>query len=414
MSIGTPKDLLSASFGNKVRDTTRPPSRMAPIAPAAPLLNPNARQSQYGAAPQARGGALGMNRIPYALGSRAEPITNQFTSAPLTNTFANILAGGGRRGGGKYGGFNTATDLEAAVLGSTYELRDVTVPTLRGKANPYLEQISTMRGDAYRQAIDNFNSNLRSPSIPISMTEENNTGLLGMLKENSAYNTRTEPEPLRQYKQELTNWQTEASKPADEYLLTAQQIESTPMAELARSIAINRYGMDPNLAAGKFANVGDDYWKKQRDQEYQALYGMGYEQYEFEQDRLSDLTTGGSKEKIANATLQIENLTGLSIGTLTSAASQTPVQMVENMARVYRIPDPATGNMIEANGAGIVETIRKSIGSGNNQGLQNLYETLIASPGSEGMALLVAALVREYAGQPQKTLEELQDLGIFE
>jgi hypothetical protein len=378
---------------------------MAPIAPAAALSNPNARQSQYRAAAQARRDALGMDRIQYAPGSEAEPVTNQPTSAPLTNTFANILASGGRRNGGKYGGFNTATDLEAAVLGSTYELRDVTVPTLRGKANPYLEQVGSMESDAYRQAINTVMQGVtgKIPALPMGMTE---------VPEGSVYETRINP--LRDYKQQLTDWRSAAAKPAEEYLQTAQQIESTPMSELARSIAINRYGMDPNLAAGKFANVGDDYWKKQRDQEYQALYGMGYEQYEFEQDRLSDITTGGSKEKIANATAQIENLTGLSIGTLTSAASQTPIQMVENMARTYRIPDPTNGNMVEANGAGIVEKIRKSIGSGNNQGLQNLYETLIASPGSEGMALLVAALVREYAGQPQKTLEELQDLGIFE
>jgi hypothetical protein len=325
--------------------------------------------------------------------------------SPITRTFANILSGGGRRGGGKYGGFNTSADLEAAVLGSTYELRDTAVPTLRGKAQPYLEQVQNMGSDAYRQAMNTVMQGVtgKIPAVPMGMTQA---------PEGSVYDTRINP--LRQYKQQLTGWETEASKPAEEYLQTAQQIESTPMSELARSIAVNRYGMDPNLAAGKFANINDDYWKKERDAEYQAEYGMPYEQYKFEQDRLSDITTGGSKEKIAEATVKIEELTGLRTTTLSEKTSQTPVQILENLSKMYQIPDPSTGELTEANGAGIVEILRESIGSGNNQGLQDIYESLMAAPGSEGMALLIAALVEEYVGGPQRTLEGLQDLGIFE
>ena len=408
MSIGTPKDLLSASFGNKVRDTTKPPARMVGVTPAA-TGSPAFRESQ--ARRQALGmgvGQLGeLSNLETQAGIQGGQYGNALTQArqsPLTNTFANILAGSGQRGSGKYGGFNTATDLESAVLGSTYELRDSTVPTLRAKAQPYLEQVSNMGSDAYRQAMNSVMQGVtgKIPALPMGMTE---------VPEGSVYATRVNP--LRQYKQQLTDWESEAALPAEEYLQTAQQIESTPMSELARSIAINRYGMDPMLAAGKFASIGDDYWKKERDEEYQATYGKPYEQYEFEQNRLTDLASGGSKEKIANATAQLESLTGLRATTLSEAASQTPVQMIENMSRTYQIPDPMTGEMIEANGAGIVELIRNSVGSSNNQGLQNLYETLICSPGSEGMALLMGAIVREYVGQPQKTLGEHQDLGIF-
>ena len=407
--IGKITDLEAAATGKKPRDTTRPPMRMRSITPAV-TADPAFRQTQ--ARRQALGldmGRLGnLAAFEQDLGIEDGQYGSALKSSmesPATRTFANILSGGGRRGGGKYGGFNTAADLESAVLGSTYELLDTAVPTLRGKAQPYLEQVQTMGSDAYRQAMNTVMGGVtgKIPAVPMGMTQA---------PEGSVYATRVEP--LRQYKQQLASWETEASKPAEEYLQTAQQIESTPMSELARSIAINRYGMDPNLAAGKFANINDDYWKKERDEEYMATYGKPYEQYKFEQDRLSDITAGGSKEKIAAATVKIEELTGLRATSLSEKTSQTPVQMVDNLSRMYRIPDPATGEMTEANGAGIVEILRETIGSGNNRGLQDIYETLMASPSSEGMALLIAALVEEYVGGPQKTLEGLQDLGIFE
>lgn len=409
MSIGTPKDLLNASFGKKARDTTKPPARMVSMTPAA-SANPQMGQSR------ARREALGLSMNQLGQLSQAEvnlgitggqygATARESMSAPMTNTFANILAGGGRSGSGKYSGFNTGAELDDAISGSTFDLVRSTPQTLRSKATPYLEQISNMRSDASRQASNVTMAGVtgKIPAVPMGMTQ---------FPEGSVYNTKINP--LRQYNQQLATFETEASMPAEEYLQTAQQIESTPMADLARLIATQRFGMDRNLAAGKFSDVGNEFFRQERDREYQQNFGMGFEQYDFEQDRIGDLASGGSKEAIANATAQIETITGLRITTLSEMASQTPIQIFENLSRTYQIPDPNTGEMIEANGAGIVEALRESIGSGNNRGLQDIYETLMSSPGSEGMALLIAALAKQYVGGPQKTLQDLQDLAIFE
>lgn len=405
MSIGTQTDLLAAAFGKKTRDTTTPPTRMVPVQPAsAPRTNSmmNLATKPY----RELAAAANLNEP-----ANEGPISSYLGSdrfATPTNTFANILATGGYRGSGKYSGFNTASDLETAVIGSAYDLMDYYVPQLRASAAQYRGDVESAKTDAYRQAMNQVMAGVtgRIPALPMGVTE---------VPEGSVYATKINP--LRGYKQQLQDWgaTAETMAPAQEYLTTAQQIESTPMAELARSIAIQRYGMDPMLARGKFANIGQDYWQKERDEEYMARYGMPYEEYKFQQDQLMNEQRGYTKEQQEQAESYIESLTGLRTSTLSELTAQSPLQLYDVLSSgQYEIPDPETGETGVFTGAGVINAVRNSISSGDVDNLRVILESVQATPDGEGMALLVAALMRQYLVQPEKTLESLEDIGLFD
>lgn len=403
MSLGTQKDLLAAASGKKARDTTTPPSRMVPVQPVSTPSPINI--SQYAFRPYRDLASTANELEPTQVG----PISDYFRSdrfATPTNTFAKILATGGYQGPGKYSGFNTASDLESAVIGSAYDLMDYYVPQLRSEAMGLERNITSAKDQAYRDAMNSVMAGVtgKIPALPMGTTE---------VPEGSVYATKINP--LRRYQQQLKDWQAETMQPAEEYLTTAQQIESTPMSELARSIAIQRYGMDPMLARGKFATAGQDYWQKQRDEEYMAMYGMPYEQYKFEQDQLMTEQRGYSKEQQEQAESYIESLTGLRTSTLSELTAQSPIQLynVINTGQ-YEIPDPETGEVGVYNGAAVVDAVRESISAGDTENLRSILESVQMTPQGEAMALLIAALMRQYLVQPEKTLESLEDIGLFD
>lgn len=400
--IGKQPDLLAAAFGKKPRDTTKPPQRMVPVSQGAdPSLNLQSRarrEALMTSGPQLFQGAA-REQIAGRPGAMTQAYS-QFQQETPTKMFADILATGGYSGRGKYGGFSTASDQEAAVLGATYQLLDEYVPRLRQQE----QKVSEMATEARREASKNLFKGVtgKIPALPMGMKE---------VPEGSVYATRVNP--YREYAKQLQDWEQQLKPMTEEYLQTARQIESTPMAELATQIAIQRYGMDPALARGRFANIGTEYSKKKRDEEYMRTTGMPYEEYKFEQERLAEL----DEAEIEAQKSELETLTGLRSTTLSEATAQTPEQLYRILSDTkmsYQIPDPATGELAEYNGAGVIQALRDAISDPNSAASpQDIFDAVEAIPGSEGMRLLISALLNEYLATPEKTRESLENYGFF-
>lgn len=319
-------------------------------------------------------------------------------NAPATRTFADVLARTGRtsNGSGKYGGFSNAGDLATAIGGAAYNVRDVTVPQLRAAANTYYGKLDTN----YRQALGSlvpftteYNPN------EVSAANFRIADQLSMPKYNK------ERAAISAYNAQLLPWYTEQAKPAEEYLQTAQQLEMTPLSQLAASIATRGYGMDANLAAGKFGSLDSDYFKRNRDNQYMAQYGMPYDEYTSVQKEQEDALNTARDQDEADALANIESITGFSYGALSPIAGQTKIQMYDTLASDYSYKDLNDDQEKSTNGAGIITEYRNLISSAKTEEAKKLIESIDATPGAEGLGLLLRALQNRLVTIPSKASE---------
>lgn len=321
-------------------------------------------------------------------------------NAPATRTFADVLARTGRTssGSGKYGGFSNAGDLATAIGGAAMNVRDVTVPQLRSAANDYYGKLDK----GYRQSLGSL----------VPFTTEYNPGVASAGNFRIADQMYSNPEKygnaiksISSFKPTLGSWYTEQAKPAEEYLQTAQQLEMTPLSQLAASIATRGYGMDANLAAGKFSSLDSEYFKRNRDNTYMAKYGMPYDEYTAVQkenkDRLDDLSDQDEADALSN----IESITGFSYNALSPISGQTKLQMYDTLANNYAYKDLNDDTEKSTNGAGIIAQYRDFISSAQPEQAKKLIDSIDATPGAESLGLLLRALQNRLVTIPSKAQE---------
>lgn len=264
MGLGTRKDLIKAANGI-FRPREVPPVEPAP-ADTSPYEEAMMRRSAFSTTPMQRLGT-GMN-TPAA-------------QMPSTATYGKLFGGltrpmSGLSSKGKYGGFYSAGDLETAISGSAMRFATEAPQLLRSQARERYNKLDPMYDIIRREYLmpGSYNKDLQ-----------------------------------RQYVRQLGEWYAKNAAPAEEYLATAQQIEATPVSSLASSIASQVYGMNPDLARGKFSGLDKRMFEEQRDLRYRQDYGMPYEQYRDVLDTQTDALKEQSKSQVA----QIEAATGSTI-----------------------------------------------------------------------------------------------------
>jgi hypothetical protein len=276
-------------------------------------------------------------------------------------------------------------------------VRDVTVPQLRAAASDYYTKLDK----GYRGALgpltgftSEYNPNVVSPG---------NFRIADQLSMPQYANQRA---AIKSFTPTLGSWYTEQAKPAEEYLQTAQQLEMTPLSQLATSIATRGYGMDANLAAGKFAGLDSEYFKRNRDAEYMGQYGVPYDEYTALQKEKEDALNTAKDQDEADALSNIESITGFSYGALSPIAGQTKIQMYNTLAGNYSYKDLNNDSVLtSSNGAGVVAAYKDFIANAKTDEAQKLIDSIDTTPGAESLALLLKALQNRLVTIPSKASE---------
>ena len=361
------------------------------------------RDDLYGAAmgkPQRRVIEPPVPKIPVA---EELPANYQFDpeSYPSTATLANLLASGttsaGRSSRGKYAGFYSGGDLDAAIRGSTFNLKENIAGQLESIANKRMSTLDSMRGkalaDASRQIYAN-KYNFISPSMAGTRVTPGQAVTPGDWVDKYV-------NPSRQYRSELANWYAEQAKPAEDYLATASQIKNAPASELAATIATRQYGMNPNLALGKFGTLDTEYSNRQRDLLSMQEYGMPYQQYQDQQKAQRDQAKLITDQNMATMTSTIQGLTGLSAKRLSETTGQTVDQMYGTLNKQYDVDGEVY------NGAGAVEEVLKLLNAGDQQDAQDLVDALRSAAGGQQLGLLLNAMLKYYVSNPYKVEQDI-------
>jgi hypothetical protein len=398
MSIGTKADLFNAANGKMPQRVFTNQPAASPVSPKNDgMLQALGRKGMF--AQSFPSLAARNSASVQTTGSSYQPYSSA-VSAPATRTFADVLARTGRTstGSGKYGGFNNAGDLATAIGGAAMNVRDVTVPQLRSAASDYYGKLDK----SYRQSLGSL----------VPFTTEYNPGsasagnfrIAEQLASNPQYKSaRT---AVNTFMPTLGSWYGEQAKPAEEYLQTAQQLEMTPLSQLASSIATRGYGMDPNLAAGKFSDLDSEYFKRNRNNEYIQQYGMPYDEYTSIEKEQRDMLKETTEQNELDALSNIESITGFSYNALAPIAGQTKLQMYDTMANNYTYTDPDDETEKSTNGAGIIAQYRNYISSSEPEKAQKLIQEIDARPGAEGLGLLLKALQNRLVKIPNKANED--------
>lgn len=317
-------------------------------------------------------------------------------SSPTTATLANLLASGatsaGRSSKGKYGGFYSGGDLDAAIRGSTFNLKENIAGQLESIANTRMTTLDSMRAkaaaDASRKIFSN-QYNFISPSAASAPATPGMAVAPGGFVDKYV-------NPLRQYSSQLANWYAEQAKPAEEYLATASQIENAPASELAATIATRQYGMNPNLALGKFGTLDAEYSNRQRDLLSMQKYGMPYQQYQDQQKALLNQQKLVTNKNMATMTSEIESRTGLSAKRLSETTGQTLDQMYDSLGKNYNVDGQAYS------GAVAVDKVIEFLDAGDQQGAKNLIDSLRSAAGGQQLGLFLNAMLKYYVSNPYK------------
>lgn len=314
---------------------------------------------------------------------------------PSTATLANLLASGatsaGRSSKGKYGGFYSGGDLDAAIRGSTFNLKENIAGQLQRIANERMSTLGSMRGQALADASRKINTNKYNFISPSAASAPATPGMAvapGGFVEKYV-------NPLRQYSSQLANWYSEQAKPAEDYLATASQIENAPASELAATIATRQYGMNPNLALGKFGTLDTEYSNRQRDLLSMQQYGVPYQQYQDQQKALLDQQKLITNQNMTAMTTEIQNRTGLSAKRLSETTGQTVDQMYNTLNKQYDVD----GQIY--NGAGAVDEVLNLLDTDVNAA-KRLVEALQGSAGGQQIGLLLNAILKYYVSNPYK------------
>lgn len=324
---------------------------------------------------------------------------------PSASTLANLLATGttsyGRTSKGKYGGFYSAGDLESAIKGSAINLRENVAGQLENIAGQRMSTLGSMRGEALagagREIYSNPYRNFVSPAAAQA------PAMPGMSAPAGGFVAKY-VNPLRDYSAQLADWYSEQAKPAEDYLATASQIKSTPMSELASSIATQQYGMNPNLARGKFSNLDIEYFPTARNKAYMERYGKTYDQYKFEEEMASKEQKAfeASTDKFVKS--ELSKVTGLAPEKLATASGQTANQMYEVLSRSYDL----NGEIY--NGTDVVNEIRTLIDNGDTGGAIDFVKQMQSTSGGQDLAMLLNAILKYYVVRPYETGIDLDEV----
>ena len=307
--------------------------------------------------------------------------SGKIVSKQANPVYSNILsqatrAGGGLNAEGKYGGFNNAGDLQTAIEGAAISLGRTSTPqTLRAKAEAFYNKIDPMYGNASLGA-----QQLTRKDMGFN-PQSGSAASFRQFEETSQNRTA----PLRGYANQLGDWYSKQTAPAENYLESAQQLEATPLSALASQIATSAYGMNPDLAAGKFGALDNTYYTQQRDAQSIADYGVPYAQYQDQQ------TAFAKEQKLIPSqwAAAIEDTTGYKSSAMSALTAQTPEQMYSTYSEDYTYKDPETSEEVVSNGKGIVEIMRGYLQSGKT----DLAEKLADSLGQQDLARILNAMI---------------------
>jgi hypothetical protein len=298
--IGSYDSLLKASQG-----------RMAPrvVTPPAPPVQP---------------GGLAENISANSLAQA------QMASGPSLLSGFN-RASGGLSAKGKYSGFFSAGDQQAAIEGAAMDLKG-DAATYRAKADAFINKLNP----AYSEARTGAQRTVRG-SMGFN-PQSSSAASFRMFEETSQDRTA----PLRAYANDLNDWYAQQSAPAVKYRATAEQIDRTPISEFATQIATNSYGMNPDLARGKFANLDETYYKQQRDAQSLRENKMPYDEIKAQEE---DLAFGTTDKKInsgieAQAAASLDKIAGVGSKFLSAATGQTAAQMYATVTPQFKFTDP--------------------------------------------------------------------------
>lgn len=315
MAIGSFESLSNAAQG-----------RMAPrvITPPAPVLEPY------------NGGVSG--------GQQA----NALAQAKLSNGagLVNFNRGtGGLSSGGKYSGYFSAGDQQSAIEGSAINLKE-SAGTYREKAQAYMNKLDPMYSEAskgparYFQAQRGGYNSSQMPGVdprrPVTPG-----GYVDKIVN-----------PSRKYANQLNDWYTEQSTPALKYNAAAEQIDRTPISKYAEQIATSSYGMNPDLARGKFVGLDETYYKEQQNLKSLRENGMPYEQFKAQQE---DDLYGTSAKKIKSgdenfASTELDKISGVGSKYLSATTGQTATQMYGAVNTKFKFKDPEDGQEKDTTG----------------------------------------------------------------
>lgn len=357
MAIGTMKDLMNASQG-------RMPKKVDPIVP------PDAsgeRLQEYGFTPSygqmgsysaAQERRANLARSIYDLMSGGvRPIGSDIQEP--TKTYSSLYSqltrpSAGLSGKGKYGGFYSSQDLTSAIGGT---------------AKRFIEQTPA---DLRREAMNRY-SQLESIYQP-----ERKKAEMALFKGTGD----------QDYLKKINQWYAENAAPAEEYLASAQQIESSPVSDLAMQIATSVYGMNPDLARGKFSGLNEEYAQEMRDREYMSMYGKPYDIY---QKSLADALQAQRTQEEQNTKFyetEIGKITKMNPKTLAGLTGMTVDQVYSTMAGkdengndvLYAYKDPNIEGMATSNASGIVNRASQLISSGDYNGAMEILKSINNAP----------------------------------
>lgn len=275
----------------------------------------------------------------------------------------NSRPGGGLSGKGKYSGFYTADERNKAIEGGTLQLAEEIPGELRSNAKDRFNQLGKMKKDAYNQYIQSLTGG-KSSILGIKGAPLAATGVRG--GEIDLF-----VNPARTYENQLQTWADENSQKAYDYLDAAQQFENTNLSDLAKSVAMRQYGVNPSLANSLF---GD--FKQRRDQE------------------LWDQAAEDTKAGAAQATLALENYTGYKGSTVSGLTGRSPAQLFVGLNSPITWEDSKKKKEIKDYGYNVVQDASQLISAGDNQGAFDLAGYLEKAPGggAETAAVIYAML----------------------
>lgn len=356
MGIGTLPQLYEAAQGRMAPRVLIPP---APVDPGTAFDDARARRTALART------ATEVRTAAQAAGRTISSELGKTFPTELNPVYKNILsnptrAGGGLNPSGKYGGFNNAGDLQSAIEGSAISLGRTSTPQLlRDKATAYYDKLDTEYTEAqgaperyFKKQRGGYNS-AQMPGVDPNK-QYSSEGYVGKIVN-----------PSREYATQLSEWYAGATAPADDYLISAQQLENTPLSNLATQIATSAYGMNPDLAAGKFSGLDTTYFNQQRDREYMQQYGMPYADYEAEQKTIP-----------GKYAAEIATTTGYRAADMSKLTAQSPEQMYVSYGTSYKYKDPETDTEVTRNGKAIIETMRDYLYEGELELAAKLAEAL--------------------------------------
>lgn len=313
--IGSYEGLFNASQG-----------RMAPrvVTPKAPILEP------YSGGLDRAGRANDLAQAQMASGSS------------LLGGFDR--ASGGLSAKGKYSGFFSAGDQQAAIEGAARGIKG-SAEIYRAKADAFMNKLNPIYGEAAKGPSRAFISQgtAQMPGVNEKNWQKVTPG---------GYIDKI-VNPSRKYANQLNDWYSKQSAPAVKYQATADQIERTPISQFATQIATNAYGMNPDLAIGKFAGLDKTYYTEQEDIKSIRDYGMPAAEYKAQQE---DLLYGTSAKKITSAdeafaATELDKVTNVGSKFLSAATGQTADQMYKVLEPEFVFTNPETKTSQAVNGA---------------------------------------------------------------